>query len=386
MREFWSEWKKLIAPSAGKLKVVFRPRKAMPEKEVQYLKQSRADTNIICLFVYAILMILLQISNLLIESLGILHSDYVMQYELGNLFILVVSAGALCAGFFMVRNRAGARQKHLLHLLFWVLCSLGTMYICYLEALDRSETYNFILLLSATALFPRLDWREALLLFGMDFGLYLWIVLEVGMEPRQVHLAVLIVIGSALVSQILTASYCSSRLAQRSLENFARTDALTGLPGRYGFEMAMGERWQGEGRAVAAIADIDDFKCYNDAFEHLAGDDCLKAVAGCLQRSFPEDKGLLCRYGGEEFVFFFQNVSEQSAEKWLEKARALVEEMGLQASPQAGRRTVTISIGYAAGWMRRPGDFEALLRQADSALYTAKRSGKNRLERYPEEK
>lgn len=167
------------------------------------------------------------------------------------------------------------------------------------------------------------------------------------------------------------------RLAHQALH-----DPLTDLPNRRLFmdrlQQALSRR---SGSSVAVLfLDIDDFKNINDRFGHEAGDSLLVEVAGRIQTSLrPEDT--VARLGGEEFVVLLESVDREGASRI---ARRISE--GLQPRFQLKRgeaavevTEVTMSVGISLG---KPGEAtpENLLREADSAMYKAKRKGKARHE------
>lgn len=127
---------------------------------------------------------------------------------------------------------------------------------------------------------------------------------------------------------------------------------------------------------TVAMADLDHFKRLNDTWGHEAGDQVLRRFAELLRSHF-RTQDVLCRYGGEEFALIFPDCTtaqaEQRAESLLAALRATSMPYGAQTI-----RDVTASIGIA-GYPRQGATPEALLRQADHALYEAKRAGRDRV-------
>jgi diguanylate cyclase (GGDEF)-like protein len=153
-------------------------------------------------------------------------------------------------------------------------------------------------------------------------------------------------------------------------------DALTGLPDRAAFLSAL-RRAADAGNGIAVLfLDLDDFKVVNDGFGHEAGDRLLIQVAHRLQSAVREGD-LIARLGGDEFTVLCAGVDDQ-----LQATIAAGRIRAALAAPfdVAGqRRHVRVSIGCriaAAG----EADPDALLRDADSAMYQAKASGKDRVE------
>jgi diguanylate cyclase (GGDEF)-like protein len=156
------------------------------------------------------------------------------------------------------------------------------------------------------------------------------------------------------------------------------TDGLTGLANRTGFTaLAAAElrRSERSDRPLAlAMLDLDDFKQVNDTFGHAAGDDALRIVADVLRMAVREID-ILGRYGGEEFVVLFPDTDLTGAYEAAERIRIA---LGRRDTTRDGRplpHTLTASIGIAAGR-----NINAMIDDADRALYRAKQHGKNRVE------
>jgi len=160
----------------------------------------------------------------------------------------------------------------------------------------------------------------------------------------------------------------NERLAQDS-----RRDALTGLRNRRALadDLPAVE----SGRYAVALLDVDHFKAYNDQLGHLAGDNALRALA-TLVRGELRDGDLAYRYGGEELLIVLRDAHLEIARRIAERVRAAVAAAGIP-HPAGIQGVVTVSIGLAAG----AGDAGRMIARADSALYEAKRSGRNRVRR-----
>jgi diguanylate cyclase (GGDEF)-like protein len=130
-------------------------------------------------------------------------------------------------------------------------------------------------------------------------------------------------------------------------------------------------------RCAVAICDVDEFKPYNDAFGHVRGDDVLRRIADVMQRALRSGDRLY-RYGGEEFVVLLHEQDLERARMAMQRLRCAVEAATITHAPTAGRPYVTISAGVTE--LSAHDDDDGVLRRADSALYRAKSSGRNRVE------
>ena len=177
------------------------------------------------------------------------------------------------------------------------------------------------------------------------------------------------------------------REANATLQELSSRDALTGLHNRRHFdeqlirEYVRGYRHQQPVSLI--IADIDHFKAFNDQYGHLVGDDCLRAVAGMMSECVTRGGDLLARYGGEEFCILLPGTDLAGARAVAERVR---EKVAASEYMVKGKQVpLTISLGVAAMIPSTSEDAEALIRQADHALYEAKKRGRDQVITYEEE-
>jgi len=121
------------------------------------------------------------------------------------------------------------------------------------------------------------------------------------------------------------------------------------------------------------MADIDQFKRLNDEFGHVLGDEVLRQVSSLFHQQLRKID-VVCRYGGEEFGILLTQADEHHALNVAEKLRKMVAGWQFPGVP----RTVTISAG-AAAFPCHGATRDDLVRAADSALYTAKQAGRNKV-------
>jgi diguanylate cyclase (GGDEF)-like protein len=167
-----------------------------------------------------------------------------------------------------------------------------------------------------------------------------------------------------------------------ALERLASVDGMTGLNNRRHFLALAESEWKRflrYGRPLALLMiDIDLFKSINDTYGHDVGDEVIKAVAESLQKH-KRGSDIVGRLGGEEFALMLPEATLESAVGAGERLRRLVADHAVTVD---GRRIhVTISIG-ASTCHADMSSVEEVLKQADVALYEAKRSGRNRVCRF----
>ena len=127
------------------------------------------------------------------------------------------------------------------------------------------------------------------------------------------------------------------------------------------------------------LLDIDHFKFYNDTYGHLEGDACLKKVASALSSSLKRPKDLAARWGGEEFACLLPNTNAKGAQNVAEALREAIQKLGIPHKSSPGNEVVTVSVGVVSSNPMDENSFDNLLKQADEALYHAKKTGRNRI-------
>lgn len=166
------------------------------------------------------------------------------------------------------------------------------------------------------------------------------------------------------------------------LMDLSKVDGLTELANRRHFQDYLEQVWRRAQPDRAPLAllmvDVDHFKKYNDRYGHPAGDAALRQVARVLESNVRRPGDLVARYGGEEFVAVLPQTSAETALLVAERVRAAIEALALRHEVSNVARVLTVSVGVAHGVAGEVASPEALLKQADQALYQAKREGRNR--------
>ena len=172
----------------------------------------------------------------------------------------------------------------------------------------------------------------------------------------------------------------------RELETLANRDALTGVGNRHAFNLDLqaqfDSRRQGDQQFSLLLLDVDHFKQFNDRHGHLAGDDCLMAVARHISEQAGRGADRVYRYGGEEFAVLLPYTGSDGA---CEVAERIVQDLAqspLWISSTGRWHTVTVSVGVASAEPHAPtmqfaDTPRALIHRADTALYEAKRAGRS---------
>ncbi len=161
---------------------------------------------------------------------------------------------------------------------------------------------------------------------------------------------------------------------EENLRRLATVDQLTGIYNRYSFEKFLEkeiERAERYGENFALIMfDIDNFKQINDIYGHQVGDKVLKEVVDVVKNHIRKSD-IFARWGGEEFMILVPIKDKSDAYKIAEKIRKKIEKFKFD---KVGRLTVSLGISF----YKNGDSMKSIIRRADTALYEAKKTGKNR--------
>lgn len=171
----------------------------------------------------------------------------------------------------------------------------------------------------------------------------------------------------------------------RTTEEFRKLsvkDYLTGTANRAGLDEYLSREWRRCQRESIPLGilmlDIDHFKLFNDIHGHLQGDEGLILVARAIQEALLRPTDLVARWGGEEFMVVLPGEDQAGILTVAERIRRAVWDLGLPHSGSKYQR-LTISIGAASSIPKHTRTIQAIIRDADQALYQAKQSSRNRV-------
>jgi diguanylate cyclase (GGDEF)-like protein len=252
-----------------------------------------------------------------------------------------------------------------LALLDWIMPGVDGLELCRELRQRKGDAYTYIVLLTAKRL-------KADVVHGLEAGADDYMTKPC--EPQE--LRVRLRTGKRIL-------YLLDQLvaARESLRELATHDPLTKLLNRgaivelLGTELGRAER---ERTSIGVVlADLDHFKRINDTHGHLAGDHVLREAAEAMRSSIrPYDA--VGRYGGEEFLLVLPGCDQINAVSHAERLRLLLNR--LVVNVPSGEIRFTASFGVTVVGPETPADAETAIDIADSALYAAKRGGRNRVE------
>lgn len=187
----------------------------------------------------------------------------------------------------------------------------------------------------------------------------------------------------ALVSDItaLKESEQSLRELAEQMKGLAETDSLTGLANRRSFDNALSREFNhalSSSRPLSLLlVDVDRFKRFNDTYGHMAGDECLRKVAGCISKAARRSSDLAARFGGEEFAILLPDTRADKAIAIADRLRQSIRDLAIQhEGSEFG--SVTVSIGATVlSSQSLISNAAELVARADLALYQAKGAGRD---------
>lgn len=185
---------------------------------------------------------------------------------------------------------------------------------------------------------------------------------------------------SCLLALSFSAQFDSTnRKLSSKLHDHAYNDELSGVSNRRSVlerltqhleQAKLSNSW-----LTVMMLDLDHFKQINDQHGHLIGDECIKKVGQCLKQSVRSNTDIVGRYGGEEFLLVFPNLSDSKAVQVAEQLLDHVRKIDMQASALQ----ISATIGVVSRQVTPAMTAEHLLRLADQALYQGKHAGRDRV-------
>ncbi|MCM2130099.1 GGDEF domain-containing protein [Larsenimonas rhizosphaerae] len=207
---------------------------------------------------------------------------------------------------------------------------------------------------------------DIVLVVGLIFSLMMFVLFQLNRRLNAQHMM------ERDARDALEQEAEQRRELQQAIEWMAHHDDLTGLANRRHF-MNLAGTWREDAGITLLMIDLDHFKAINDTLGHQQGDHVLAEVARALKLAIDVHNGLIARYGGEEFMALVPGIDPSSLTDLATSLREAVSGTGL--IHPATERPITVSIGMATG---TAGALNGLIQRADTALYQAKRAGRNR--------
>lgn len=254
----------------------------------------------------------------------------------------------------------------------WNMPKVSGLELCTRTRKSDGNSYTYFILMTGMS-------EKKYFLTGMDAGADDYITKPLDFEELEARLK-----SAQRVTNLHRELASNNVRLRRDSEHFfsvAHTDALTQTGNRLRLDEDLrsfeARRERYSHRYCVAMCDVDFFKQYNDSYGHVAGDHVLREISDCMRKALRSGDQLY-RYGGEEFCVILPEQSIEEAAQVMERVRDAVQKLNLtQANTVNGCVTVSIGVAAADAAAETP---EECIKRADTALYSAKKLGRNRVE------
>lgn len=306
--------------------------------------------------------------------------------------------GLMIIGIFVVMSEAGVGDRHSDHYLtvfqisahmalqFIFLVSVPTLGIAFISVLFLIFAFGTLRMTSAQAMFTWAIATTCLAAVFLASDLPIGMPVATKLQRTASMLCFVLVIGQcaflglfgATLRKVLYRRSIELKAAYQRIEELAELDELTGSYNRRCImrllDAEVEKSQQASAPCAIALIDLDWFKRINDAHGHPVGDEVLRTFAITIFANIrPAD--FFGRYGGEEFLLLLPGTDGGAAGRMLERLRGIVADLDWSAFSPGMR--VTISAGVVT--LRDNDTADTFLARADSALYSAKAQGRNRI-------
>ncbi|MGN1187362.1 MAG: diguanylate cyclase [Lachnospiraceae bacterium] len=262
---------------------------------------------------------------------------------------------------------------------------IGMAIISYIQMENRYMGILLIITCLIANLLPLYNLKEFLVNLVIGIGVIFGLVWSKSDEGLLVstRMEIACFVAMQVIGYIAQRMQLMLWMSREYLYMEAFVDPLTELLNRRGGNAVLAEevrKLKTDSEIGIIMFDIDYFKKYNDTFGHAAGDGCLKMVGQTIRETLQHRTRLLIRHGGEEFAAIIFDTNETELKELAEKLRCAVYEKRLEAPVKDVAEYVTVSIGTSMKKLNSENtQYEDLLKEADEALYEAKRAGRNRV-------
>lgn len=376
--------------------------KHLQRKDVRAIKNNLAHSFSLVSILGGLIMSAL-IGVMVIYQVTTINSNYVETFGFTALVgTITLIGGSLLSTLMIIIARLTKNNKVKIALTriacdFLYACVCSYMICCIYADAEKGYTTQTeaisasIIFVAVLLLVQPMYWADALILdLGTAAGIVGVSVYCVGkFDMKGVYYYGLIALAFPFVCYMIIALlfYAETQrykevIENERLHNHAYYDSLTQCKNRHALNEFLEEnkiRWSGRDNTnlLIILFDIDDFRLYNNQFSHLGGDFCLKSICDSIRKVFPSPDLDFYRYGGEEFLLFFELKDPKDAKIVAEKVRKSVYGLDITAPKGAPKENVTISVGALFIESVDRFVFEKEMEKVDEYLYKAKAAGKD---------
>ncbi len=299
--------------------------------------------------------------KILVADDSALYRELVKQSlsEEGDCDVFLVTDGRRAIEFF-------GEQRPEIVITDWTMPDISGVELCKKIRTDFPEVYAHLILLTSHA-------HKEQVIEGLNSGADDYLTKP--FHPGEL-------LARVRVGRRMIAMHREIKAKNHQMEELALTDALTGLPNRRAIDLWASQQLNAAARynfpLWVALADLDHFKTVNDTHGHHVGDTVLKGFAAIMKQN-TRGSNLCGRFGGEEFLLILTHCQKEGVTTALDRIRRQLEQATFTAA-SSSVHGCTASFGVAGFWGMVTPSVAELVGRADSALYSAKRNGRNRIE------
>lgn len=342
------------------------------------VEAERVHTNFLSIIPSSVILMLIEVCGMLWAVTNKIKFDYGKGFFISCLIFIVTAAVFICVIEKKLKDPDfSLKQKKIIYITYWAVYCLEAMSFSIMELLDRGTINNYLCFVFVFTVLPVIEPIPKTAVLIVTLAAEAFVTVKSGVYNPDVMLICFVsVLIGAVSSYAIFLRYMNTKITEKRLEHFANGDQLTMLTNRRGFaSFAPKLKRYCEKKSLKMLvlmADIDDFKKYNDTYGHIEGDICLRNVAARIRENFARSTDICARYGGEEFIVL-SVVREE--EKLLEHLKKLLTDV--EQTVNKGGNGVTLSLGVCISDNPSKSELNDLIRIADEELYNAKTNGKN---------
>lgn len=341
------------------------------------VEAERVHTNFLCIIPASIILFLVEVCGMIWALINKIKFDYGTGFFVSCMCFTAVA----CVFIFIIERKLkdpdfSLKQKKIIYRTYWAVYCIEAMSFSVMELLDRGTVNNYLCFIIIFTVLPVIEPVPKTVVLVVTLIIESAVMLRaMAYNPDIMLLCFVAVLIASIASYATFFRYMSTKITAKRLEYFANGDQLTMLTNRRGFaSMAPELKRYCEKKALKLLvimADVDNFKAYNDTYGHIEGDICLKNVAARIRENFSRTTDICARYGGEEFIVLS---AVREDEKLLEHIKELLSDVENTADKNGG---VTLSLGVCISENPSKSELNDLIKIADEELYNAKTNGKN---------
>ena len=362
-------------------------------QDIEIIRLKIAQYNVQRIVPLCLIIILFEIFNIVMGAIGNLSFRANYFYISGQLFLISIAILFLwLANYLLSKHESSINKLTYCYRAFWLSLCFGMLMFSFIDVEAIGFPANCLLFTGLVAITTISSIKEAFIIFTINSSLNLMIFGNFGFKPHFLEVIFLVNVSGFLLSQMIHKTYVNAGIKayihtkkiedlNKQLAQASEHDYLTNLLNKRGLEEHLNLAWayckRNNKKVGMLFFDVDYFKNYNDAYGHFEGDKVLSKIGSCIKDCFKRETDIICRVGGEEFLVFLSDISDDDIQKMAFRVRNNLENLKIKTANNEVSEYLTFSIGIATAEPKDEDKANDLIMAADQALYFAKESGRN---------